>query len=361
MKILILADIQEHGKKCAEGLLNLGHEVFYAYPKGMVASCVTIDNRVTLIELPYGGKAGYFLNYFALKKLLKKYRPDVMHVHYAAGFGLLSRLSGFHPIVLSCYGSDIFEFPHLNRFNYLLLKDILNHADVLNSTSHAMAEEVRLYLKDKNKIIDEIPFGINLDLFKPKERKREDDTKIIGFIKTLRPIYDIPLLLQAFELVCRKTGGEQPMLQLYGDGPLLPELKTMAVKLRIIENVHFMGRVANEDVPRALAEMDVFVNSSRQESFGVNVLEAMACGVPVVATDCVGPKEIIENGKSGIILKDRNPETMADAIIQLLSNENLRNQLKKEARLRVEEKYDWSKNVILLEKSLERVLISKSR
>ncbi len=356
MKILILADIQEHGKKCAEGLLNLGHEILYAYPKGMVASCVTIDNRVTLLELPYGGKAGYFLNCFALKRLLKKYKPDVMHVHYAAGFGLLSRLVGFHPIVLSCYGSDIFEFPHLNRFNFWLLKDVLNHADVLNSTSHAMAEEVRLYLKDKNKIIDEIPFGINLDLFKPNERKREDDTPIIGFIKTLRPIYDIPLLLQAFGLVCRKTEGERPMLQIYGDGPLLPKLKAMTAELSISENVNFMGRVANEDIPKVLAEMDVFVNSSKQESFGVNVLEAMACGVPVVATDCVGPKEIIENGKSGIILKDRNPETMADALMQIITDKNLKAKFIKEGRQRVEEKYDWRKNVILLEKSLKRII-----
>ena len=64
MKILILSDIQDHAKKCAEGLLELGNDIVYAYPKGMVTKGVKLDNRISKVELPYGGGKNYFLNFY---------------------------------------------------------------------------------------------------------------------------------------------------------------------------------------------------------------------------------------------------------------------------------------------------------
>lgn len=358
MKVLILSDIQDHGKKCAEGLLELGHDIIYAYPKGMVSRCVSINNKITLVELPYGGKGGYILNCFALKKLIKKHRPDVMHVHYASGFGLLSWLTGFHPVVLSCYGSDIFEFPNKNRFNNWLLCRILKNADALQSTSKVMADEIQTIIRDSDKKIDIIPFGINLEQFKPENKKNINKRPVIGFIKSLYPIYDIPLLLHAFKLVYEELD-ERPVLKIVGDGPLLLELKELVKSLKLDDSVSFLGRVPNEEIPGLLNSFDVFINSSKEESFGVNILEAMACKVPVVATNCLGPKEVMENGKYGILLKDREPETMAGAILQLLKDRDIRETYINIGRRRVEACYDWDKNVIALQQSLEKVVKKK--
>jgi glycosyltransferase involved in cell wall biosynthesis len=98
----------------------------------------------------------------------------------------------------------------------------------------------------------------------------------------------------------------------------------------------------------------LFVNCSKQESFGVNILEAMSCELPVIATDCVGPRELIEDGVSGIIVKDRKPESMAAKIIELLQNKELRIKLGNEGRKRVLERYNWEKNVEELESLLSR-------
>ena len=91
----------------------------------------------------------------------------------------------------------------------------------------------------------------------------------------------------------------------------------------------------------------------------MNILEAMACKVPVVATNCLGPKEVMENGKYGILLKDREPETMAGAILQLLKDRDIRETYINIGRRRVEACYDWNKNVIALQQSLEKVVKKK--
>ncbi len=349
MKILLLANKgSNHAKKVAEGLADRGHEIVFVSPNDYEDVTVSLNNRVKLMTLPYGGKKGYFLNAIALRTLYNKVSPDIVNVHYASGCGLLGMLAGLRPTVLSCYGSDIFEFPHLNRINMWLLRHILKNADALASTSYAMAAEIKRLISIDEKKISITPFGINTKLFVP--RHRVNKRKVIGIIKTLSSIYDIPLLIQAFRLICNKR--DDTLLRIYGEGPQKVDLQKMTNDLDLSTKVEFKGRIPNNDVPQALNEMDVFVNCSKQESFGVNILEAMACGIPVVATDCVGPREIIIDGGTGIIVKDRDPQSLADAINCLLDNDYKRAIMGEAGRRRVCDFYDWANNVILLEKVL---------
>lgn len=351
MKILIVANKNSnHAKKVADGLAQLGHVVVFVSPNDKVDCSVKLNSKIRLITLKYGGKKGYILNAVELRRLYKSIKPDVVNVHYASGCGLLASLASLHPIVLSCYGSDIFEFPHLSRLNNFVLRHILNNADALASTSYAMADEIRRLIDDSTREISITPFGVDVDRFNLLER-RDNERPVIGIIKSLQPIYDIPLLINAFAIVCQQSIFN-PILRIYGDGPLKEELQELTTNLNIESSVEFRGRIPNEEVPAALGKMDVFVNCSKQESFGVNILEAMACGVPVVATDCVGPKEIIEDGVSGIIIKDRKPASLADKIMVLLNNPELSKKISIAGRERVLKYYDWANNVNDLEKLL---------
>lgn len=354
MVILIVANKgSNHAKKVAGGFAERGHDVVFASPNDVVDKSVVLDPRIQLVTLPYGGKHGYILNTIALRALYNKIRPDVVNVHYASGCGLLAMLSGVKPTVLSCYGSDIFEFPRLNKFNNWLLKRILKKADTLASTSHAMADEIRNLLPKYEKKIAITPFGVDTELFKPCFREVSNGPLVVGIVKTLSPIYNIDLLLRAFAVVCQSMN-PRPVLRIFGDGPSKSHLIQLAGDLNISEYVEFRGRVSNENVPMELNQMDVFVNCSKQESFGVNILEAMACGLPVVATDCVGPRELILNGKSGIIVKDRKPESLASEIIKLLKDSELRESMGSVGRERVCKAYDWNKNVFDLERVLKK-------
>ena len=96
--------------------------------------------------------------------------------------------------------------------------------------------------------------------------------------------------------------------------------------------------------------MDIFVNCSITESFGVALLEAMACEVPVVATDAEGYKEVVNHGVTGIILKDREPKTMAYEIIKLLKDSKTAKEYGINGRRRVVAMYNWEKDVSIMEK-----------
>lgn len=354
MRILLLANKgSNHAKKCAEGLAARGHEVFFVSPNDALDGSVKLHPDIKLITLKYGGKKGYILNFIELRKVFRMVKPDVVNVHYASGCGLLALLSGLHPQVLSCYGSDIFEFPHLSKLNNFLLCRVLNNADALASTSHAMAEEVWKLLGYNTKPIAITPFGVDVQRFCPVLDKAVNPRPVIGIVKSLLPIYDIPLLIKAFAIV-HASAEIKPVLKIYGNGPLRSELEQMVSDMKLGDSVHFLGSIPNSDVPDVLNKMDIFVNCSKQESFGVNILEAMSCELPVIATDCVGPRELIEDGVSGIIVKDRKPESMAAKIIELLQNKELRIKLGNEGRKRVLECYNWEKNVEELESLLSR-------
>ena len=190
MRILILANKgSNHAKKVAEGLADEGLEVYFVSPNDKLDKTVTLSNKIKLFTLPFGGKVGYILNFWTLKVLYKRINPDVVNVHYASGCGMLGYLAGLHPTVLSCYGSDIFEFPHKSKLNRWILFRVLKSVDAIASTSHGMADEIRRLLKDEKIDVAITPFGIDTSLFKPQPQKNRN-TKVIGIVKTLSPIYE---------------------------------------------------------------------------------------------------------------------------------------------------------------------------
>ena len=120
MRIALLAGLTSiHTIRWANGLAERGHEIH-------VITCHSggdpLLEKVTVHELPYKPPQGYFLNKFSLRKILASIQPGVLNAHYAIGYGTLARLSGFHPCVLSVWGSDVYDFPEKSFLHRMLLK-----------------------------------------------------------------------------------------------------------------------------------------------------------------------------------------------------------------------------------------------
>src|SRR4030043_1273427 len=90
-------------------------------------------------------KLSYFKAIPRIRKIIKNYKPDLLHAHYATSYGLIGALSGFHPFIISVWGSDVYDFPYRSIFHKILLKHNLSKADIILSTSHAMADQVRKF------------------------------------------------------------------------------------------------------------------------------------------------------------------------------------------------------------------------
>lgn len=365
MKILIVADGGNiHTKRWAAALADAGVEtvLFSLTPAetGFYSGKGVILHVFDLFSYKQGGKKP-FLKAIArhskavreLKRLIKKEKPDIVHAHYATSYGLVAALAGFHPLIISVWGSDVYEFPKQSKINGLAVKFTLGKADRVLSTSMAMAKETKKYYGGD---IGITPFGVDTELFSPdrnsgpESANRHPSCFTFGTVKTLSRRYGIDILLRAFAEAKRRlqdtAGGSQARLKLIiaGRGKDESELKSLASELGIAEDTVFTGAVPHEKVPEIYSHIDAAVFLSREESFGVAAVEAMACGCPVIASDAEGFKEILEDG-AGIIVRKENWQEAAEAMVSIASDGEMRKRLAAAGRKRVEERYDWHSNV----------------
>lgn len=275
-----------------------------------------------------------------IRDRIRSFRPDVLHAHYASSYGLLGALTGFHPYVISVWGSDVYDFPRKSPLHRLVLRYSLSRADRILSTSRAMAGETGNYT---GKPIEVTPFGIDLDRFRPDCPRRDafPGELVIGTTKALEDVYGQEYLIRAFAEVVGASPGSCLRLWLIGRGQAEARLRALAAELGLEDRVTFEGLVPNESIQECHARIDVFAMLSNAESFGVAALEAQACGKPVVATAVGGLPEVVQDGVTGFLVPPRDPGAAAAAIARLVRDDGLRASMGAAARKRVESLYDW--------------------
>ena len=350
MKILLLSDTySEHTEKWALGLANKGVKVglfsfnkatyeWHQHPNITVffEPEKKINAESTLTKLAY-------LKYVSiLKKIIKHFQPDVLHAHYATSYGLVGALSDFHPFVISRWGTDVMKFPNKNFVAKSILKYNFKKADVLCATSPTIESCIHEVIKKDVKII---PFGVDIEVFKPKKVVslfKEGDF-VIGSIKPLEKLYNIDVLVQSFAGL--KPKYPQVKLLLAGSGGEEVELKKMVGKLNLTEDVVFTGRIPFSEISNYYNMIDVLVNISEYESFGVSVIEAMACGKPVVVTNVGGLKDLVSSNELGYKVEVGNVEQTMSAIEELITDKSRYDRLASQSRDYVVKNYAWEKNL----------------
>lgn len=348
-----------HTVRWVNALSQRGHKVILVSQNNHKAYLGTVSKKVKIIYLPFGGTIGYYLNAIPLKRLLLKNDFDVINVHYASGYGTLARIARLPKILLNVWGSDVYDFPYESKLKEKIIKKNLNYASKIASTSHCMAKQTLEILGCK-KEIEITPFGVDLEKFKPSDKKIQNNF-VFGTVKALSSKYGIETIIEAFALFLEKLPKEEKKridLEIYGKGELLKKLKMCANSYGIRDKVHFRGYITNDQVPRVLRKIDVFLLGSilDSESFGVAAVEAMACGIPIIATRVSGFKEVIKEHETGFLVPIKDAEVMADYMLQLYNDKELCNKMGKDGRRRVEKLYDWEKNVDTMIKIYKKMI-----
>lgn len=349
MRILLVSAASSiHTVRWANGLAARGHEVHLASVHLPGKHPFSSDVKVHIC--PTHGSAGYLTGAAWLHRLEHQIRPDVVNVHYATGYGTLARMARLRtPVLLSVWGSDVYDFPRRNRLCAWLVRGNLASASRLASTSQAMAVVTRQYAPGRS--ISITPFGVDMNAFVPGPEPEPSDTVRIGTVKAMYAKYGIDDLIRAFAPVCSEH--PQAELDLYGDGPDTEALKELAATLGVEEQVIFHGSVPHEQVPEALRKMDIFAALSTldSESFGVAIIEAGACGLPVVVSDVDGPAEVVEAGVTGFVVPRGDPAAAAEAFERLINEPELRLGMGRAGRRRVEAEYSWAHSLDLMEEA----------
>lgn len=323
---------------------KLGHEVHLITLQPPTEELQGVQTHI----LPFRRPLGYYLNIYHFRKLLKKIKPDLLHVHYATGHGTLGRLSGFHPSVLSVWGSDIMVTPYESRRMKKVVQKNLHYYDWICSTSKVLTDSTYKLCPDIPHL-SITPIGVDTTRFiKNAPLKNDDESITIGTVKTMHPFYGIDILIKAFAEARKKLLGEtsgigQKMkLLIVGGGPIKAELEALAMDLDLNSVVEFIGQVPHARVQDYMNKMDVFVAMSRQESFGVAVIEASACELPVVVSNTGGLPEVVQDNVTGFIVENESVSQCAEALIKLVSNKDLRIHMGQAGRQFVLENFDWN-------------------
>ncbi len=347
MKVVFISAADSiHTIRWVNALSEKGIEVVLLSLKNHNNAENNINKNIKIIYLPIKGIKGYYLNSFFVNNIIKREKPDLINIHYASGYGTLGRFIKFENKLLNVWGSDVYDFPNQSSLKKkILIKNLLAYKGIA-STSYCMAKEIEKYLKNKEIYIT--PFGVDTDLFKNLNYKKDKNKIIIGIVKTLAPTYGIEYLIRAIkelEDILEKEIFNKIEVHIYGKGYLEEELKQLTVDLNLGEKVKFLGFIKNTDVPKAINKMDIFVVPSLEESFGVAAVEAMACEIPVIASDADGLKEVVVNNEIGFIVPKKDFKAIAKKLKELILNKKLRVEFGKNGRKRVLELYNWNDNV----------------
>jgi len=355
MRILLVGPSNSiHIERWFGALRARGHDVILATQHPPTTGTYPSGSDIRLLS--HRGGIGYALNARQLQHLVRDISPDIVNVHYASGYGLTSALAKFTPTVLSVWGSDVFDFPYESWLKKRLVTWNIRRADQIASTSEIMARQVERLVGEFGAPVLVTPFGVDTSLFAPGQRESEADEITVGTVKTLAHKYGIDTLLRAFAIARENSelgrlGLSQKMrLMIVGDGPLRDELTRLAVRLGIDAVTQFVGSVPHSAVPAWLRKFDIYVAASRldSESFGVAVIEASSCRLPVIVSDAGGLPEVVEEGQTGFVVRRDDPEALAERIEQLVRDPALRMALGMHGRERVLRKYDWQSCVDLM-------------
>lgn len=297
-----------------------------------------------------------------LLRLLWRERPEVVHTHTAkAGamgraaallYNLLARSAGRRPLkIFHTFHGHVFQGyfgPAKTRCFLAIERALARRSTAVITLSEGLKRELVALGIAPEERFRVIPLGLELKPFVEGrvgglrgELGVGPEVPLVGWVGRLVPIKAVDQLLLAARIMNERL--PQARLVLIGDGELRPELEAQARELGLSGVVHFLG--FRFDLARLYPDLDVVALTSLNEGTPGSLIEAMAAGRSVVATRVGGVPDLIEDGRTGLLVPPRQPELMAEAILRLLGSEGLRHELGERARQRVYPALDISRLV----------------
>jgi glycosyltransferase involved in cell wall biosynthesis len=275
-------------------LVERGHEIVRA----------VLDRRS-------GGKLRYLRLARATRAQARRFRPEVVHAHFLVPSGLIAAVAGGAPLVVTAHGRDVRNVGAIPGVA-TLTRWTLRRAAAIVAVSAYLARELEQKIPELEGKLEVVDCGVDLDRFRPRDQAEARDElgwsgqpPLFLCVGSLDERKNVRRLARAFGRLGRGT------LVFVGDGPLRESLERLA-------GVTVVGRIPHERVERWLAAADAVCQPSLIEPFGQALLEAMACGRPVVATRLGGPPEFVRPG-AGVLVDPGDEDGLVEALAAVLA------------------------------------------
>ncbi|AXJ02553.1 Glycosyltransferase involved in cell wall bisynthesis [Cyclonatronum proteinivorum] len=317
--VLILASSRSvHTLRWATGMQKLGWQI----------QLLTADpdephdyGSIPVHRLKHSGRFTYLRSVGLLRKLHKKINPSLVHAFYATNYGLLAVLARVRPLLLSVMGTDVFSYPQKSYFHLMGTSAILKRADCVAATSQVMVRRVKWFRGGPESVVH-TPFGVDLSRFKPDPQAQTQDESRPFRIVSVRHLeykYGLDVLIEAAALIHRQHSWLRFSLDMYGEGAERAALEAQIEANGLTGIARLPGPLEPERIPEVLQRADVAVVPSREESFGVAVLEASACGLPVIGSKVGGIPEVLKEGETGLLFPRQNVAALESCLLRIAS------------------------------------------
>ena len=320
------------------------------------------ENGIETLAVNYS--KGAFRYYQELGRIIDQHQITTVHSGFFNYFSLvpwLARLRGLKQILFTEYTSGVWESKSWWKAELARIRGRVACGPVTRVV--AVSDFIKKRLIEigvpQRKIVREY-LGVDSERFTPNAQGRErlakeypvqqEDTILVA-VTSFLPWKRVPVTVEACGLLAQR--GVPVRLFLCGEGPQRGHLEEIARSFGIADRVHFLGHRPN--VEKVLQGSDIFVHASIGEAFAWAILEAMACGLPVVGSRSGGIGEAVVDGVTGLLATPLDPTSFADAVQRLAIDQDLRRKMGAEARRRVEQKFTldiWAANMIRIYESV---------
>lgn len=300
-----------------------------------------------------------------MAEVIDREKLDILHVHYAmphAICAILAKNIAKHPvkIVTTLHGTDITVLAIDNTFTSIIRHGI-EHSDAVTAVSYSLVQQTNEML-DIDKSIEVIHNFINEQQYYPKNMQNlkyqfgiEQDTKVLIHISNFRKVKRVQDVIYTFEKVQKNVNSQ---LLLIGDGPEYGDMVRLVDELGLQDKVQFLGKQNN--ISDILSMADLMLLMSEKESFGLVLLEAMACGVPSIGTNIGGIPEVLAHEETGFIVNLGDSKSAAKYATDILTDDKKWNIFSENALQHVK-KYFKSETIVNQYETLYDTLLQENR
>lgn len=371
MKLLYIADAGAiHTQRWVKYFADKGHEVHLVSHRSFGDS--NIENVELHLLQVYPLPIKLLVHTTFIKRLINRIKPDILHVHYIDINAFIAALTGFRPLVLSAWGSDVLTTPKNSMSITFMVKFALKRANVTTTTAEFMGDYlVNEFGLPKSKII-RIPWGIDLKIFhrgyEPETEKLRASLKIdktspvIISNRSMAPQYRIQSIVESIPSILHKhPDAIFVFLRGSGSDKFENEIKTRAEELGISASTRFVPRFLT---PREMAiylnMSDALISIPKSDQFAGCILEGMVCGAIPIVGQLEVYHQFLTDGENALFVDAKDPQKIAEGIIHSIEHPELRRKFHEINRKIVEEKEDWDKNAPKMEELYNELLSRKA-
>jgi glycosyltransferase involved in cell wall biosynthesis len=347
-----------HTERWLRHFVARGHEVHLLTVQPAPIAGVTVHDIRTGIPVK---PLHYLAALGRVKRILRAVRPDLLHVHFLTGYGYWGAFSGFHPFVMTVWGDDVYLTPHQSFLKGRLASHALRRADLVTGDSRDILEHAVGMGADPN-ACRVVQWGVHLDRFRPDApsdvRARlgiPSGARVVISIRSFtQPYYNIDVIVGIVPAVLRARPNTHFIFA--GNEGDDAAFRALAGRLGIDERAHFVGRIPHDELPAYLTASDAFITVPSVDATAVSLLEAMACGTPVIVSSLASALEWVTDGESGLVVPPRDAPALEAAVLRLIDSASLRSALGERSAAIVRERADHEVHMARMEALCEELV-----